>query len=86
MEDSMRFEKSSHVIWILNNKTDKQKERAQLRRVNIIWRKICEIWMKIAFKKKNTYPMMMWDTIIMMFQESDKYVYNDEKIFTKNQD
>ena len=29
--------------------------------------------------------MMMWDTI-MMFQESDKYVYNDEKIFTKNQD
>ena len=40
--------------------------------------------MKIAFKKKNTYPMMMWDT--MMFQESDKYVYNDEKIFTKNQD
>ena len=36
MKDSMRFEKSSHVIWILNNKTDKQKERAQLRRVHII--------------------------------------------------
>jgi len=36
MADSMRFEKISYVIWILNNKTDKQKERAQLRRVRII--------------------------------------------------
>lgn len=42
--------------------------------------------MKIPFKKKNLHPMMM-NKIILMSQESDKYVYNDEKIiFTKNQD
>lgn len=26
MEDSMRFDKSSHVIWVLNNKTNGKKE------------------------------------------------------------
>ena len=83
MDDSMRFERSSHVIWILSNKTDR---KSPIRESTYYLRKNMWDMHKDTFQEEK-YPMN--DVRHNNNDEPGKwhYVYNDEKIiFTINQD